>query len=72
MRERERERENVLGNFSHYWTFGVAMAGRFTYAPIFVCPTPPFQALTKLGSVYSSTGLKVPVSKYGPTGPVIQ
>jgi hypothetical protein len=40
--------------------------------PILDSPTPPFQARIKAGSAYNDIGLKVPLGKYGPTGPIIQ
>ena len=41
------------------------------YPPALHSPIPPGHALTNLGSANSDIGLKVPVEKYGPTGPVI-
>ena len=39
--------------------------------PAFMSPIPPGHDLTKFGSASNEIGLKVPVEKYGPTGPVI-
>lgn len=42
-----------------------------TYPPILYAPTPPAHALTNEGSASKETGLKDPVAKYGPTGPMM-
>lgn len=42
-----------------------------THPPILKAPTPPFQARTNEGSANRETGLKDPVAKYGPTGPMM-
>ena len=48
-----------------------ASSNSLTHPPALHSPIPPGHALTNLGSASNETGLKVPVVKYGPTGPVM-